>query len=259
MTPIFPSFIVKRHAKMAMRGKFFKTLGATMLPALIVSLISVILIFIPPVYDAVSLYARGTFANVEEQTLYSVEIINNLIYGVILLVALFYFLVIGGEKVCLDIIRGKETKVSKIFMFYEKWYIACIWPAISLLLTIVADVVISFMEKSNAPILGIEVFLWVWQLINLIISAKTMFIPYILADNNCESFIKAFIKSWKMVDLRCVVSIFLLYMSFIGWFVLIFFTGFAIVYVYPYFKLSMATLYHLTLTGAKQEQTTQEE
>lgn len=254
VTPIFPSFVIKRHAKLSMRGNFFKALGASMLPALIISLIAVIVMLLPPVSNVINLSVKGMFENSQEQMLYSVDMISKLLYGVNLLLALFYFLIIGGEKINLDIVRGKKAKLKTMFAFYDKWYIACIWPVLTLLLSIGGDMAISAVEKSAVHPVGLEVFVWVWQLVTLIISVKTMFIPYVLADSECKSFTKAFLKSWKLVNIRTMVSIFLLYISFIGWFVLVFFTGFAIIYVYPYLRLSMATIYHLTVTNTAENQ-----
>lgn len=251
MKTVFPPAIFKIHANKSMQGNFFKAVAASLLPALIISAVAIVLVLIPPVSSAINLYSQGMFNNSAEQMQYLNDIMSKLLYGINLITVLFYFLIIGGEKVCLDIVRGRKTKIRNIFSFYDKWYVALIWPAISLALSFGFDFALACLENMGVNSAVVSVMASVCQVVVLVLSIKTLFLPYTLADTSCN-FKKAFSRSWKLINFKTAVNIFLLYISFIGWFLLVALTGFAFVYVYPYFKLSVASLYIAAVNTQKE-------
>lgn len=247
MKSVYPPAAFKLYAQKAMQGKFLKSLAAAFIPALIISAVAVLLVFITPAKDAINLLGSGMFQSSEEQMQYVMKLSVRLVYGLNLINLLFYFLNVGAEKLCLDIVRGKEAKVTKIFSFYDKWYIALIWPMISFLLSLGMDVGLEYMDNIGANAIAVTALVYICQLALIFLNIKTAFLPYTLADTGCTSFKKAFVLSFKMTGWKTIGNLFLLYISFFGWFLLVAFTGFAIIYVYPYLKISTAALYNVAI------------
>ena len=243
MSRVFQPYQIKYHAKKAMRGNFLKALGGVGLPTVIITALSLCVLFIPAVRESLEVILSGSFASSEAQADYISEVYSNLIYTTSLVLALFNFLIIGGESICLDIVKGKETSVKNIFRFYDRWYIALVWPLVTFLLGFGADELLEYMYNANVNEYLIEIFVFVYELAILFITFKTVFIPQALADGECKNFFDAFKTSWKLTNFKTILSIFLLYISFIGWFLIIMFAFFPIIYVYPYLRMCMATLY----------------
>lgn len=250
---VYPPAVFKLYAQKAMGGKFLKSLAAAFIPQLIISAVAVLLVFITPAKDAISLFGSGMFQSSEEQMQYLLEVSVSLMYGLSLINALFSFLNVGGEKVCLDIVRGRETKVSKIFSFYDKWYIALIWPMISFILSVGMDMGLEYMDNIGLNAIFVTIAMYVCQLALIFLNIKTAFLSYTLADTGCTSFKKAFALSFKLTGWKTIGNLFLLYISFFGWFLLVAFTGFAIIYVYPYLKISTAALYNVAINEYSKE------
>lgn len=244
MSRVFPPIAIKMHAKRMMRGRFRVCAGATIIPALIVTAVFAMLLFIPQVREAIELITTGSFESEEAQMEFMMKVFSALVYGLYLITAFFNFLSIGGTKVCLDVVRGKEAKLRNIFLFYDKWYVALIMPLITTAISIGADEVTIRLGETGLNGFVAEVLLFHLQLLLFFISLKTAFVPCALADNGCKSFWQALKTSWRMTNFKTMVSLFLLYISFIGWYFLIGLTmGLVSIYVIPYFEVSAATLY----------------
>lgn len=245
MNRIIQPIFLKFHARRAMQGNFFKTLFASMIPALIMTGVMLAIMLVPSVQNSVKMVTNGIFETSEAQQLYTINVLNNLLYGVNLVSVLFYFLTIGVKKFCLNQALGKEAKIKDVFSFYDKWYVALIYPLFTLAVCFGLDrLLILGGDLPVAEAFVIELIVMAVQLGLFVIEFKMTFLPYALAENGCSSFIKAVKHSWKLTNLKTFATIFLLYISFSGWFFLAMLTtGVALIYAYPYLEMSVATLY----------------
>lgn len=253
MKSVYPPAAFKLYAQKAMQGKFLKSVAAAFIPQLIITAVAALLILITPAKDAISLFGSGIFQSSDEQMHYLMELSLRLVYGLNLINALFYFLNVGGERLCLDIARKKEAKISKIFTFYDKWYIALIWPMTSFILSAGVNMGLEYMDNIGVNAIFVSLTMYTCQLALIFLNIKTFFLPYTLADTGCSSFKKAFVLSFKLTGRKTIGNLFLLYISFFGWFLLVAVTGFAIIYVYPYLKISTAALYNAAINEYSKE------
>lgn len=130
---------------------------------------------------------------------------------------------LGGAWVFLKIAKGETVTVGNIFYGFED-----LWTAI----------------KANF-FTGLFSFLWFLLLIVPgIIKAYSYSMTYfILAENKGMSVLEAITLSRKMMDGH-KMDLFLLFLSFIGWFILAGITlGIAGIYVYPYFYATLTNFY----------------
>lgn len=245
MKPVFPTYIIKKHAKAAMRGRFFKAFAISVIPPAIIMLIAVMFfLYMPGVRSAFELGLSGRFESVEARQYYLDFVTNKYIWAVELIATLFAFLSLGAARLCLDMVRGKEVKVRNVFSYYNKWYIAAIYPALSVAVTTVVNEGLGYLTASGVDAGVVTVLSWVFQIALYFVTFKLIFIDYTLAENNCSSFIGAVKAAWKMVGWNTVVNYITLSLSFIGWLIISCFTfGLALIYVIPYFNLSLAALY----------------
>jgi uncharacterized membrane protein len=130
---------------------------------------------------------------------------------------------LGGAWVYLKLARGEEISVGDIFHGFED-----LWTAI----------------KAQF-FLGL--FIWLWSLLLIIpgiIKAYAYSMTYfILAENKGMPALEAITLSRKMMDGH-KMDLFLLFLSFIGWSILVVITlGIAGIWVYPYISASMTNFY----------------
>lgn len=262
MKVVISTYVIKEHAKRAMRGRFFTALCACLVPALVIVTIAAAIIYsIPGAVDSFELMLTGDFASGQAQEEYQAMLMNDVMYCLEIVTALFTFLLIGGERVCLDMVRGKkEVKVRRVFAFYDKWYIAIIMPLATFSLSFGANVLMDSLPALGVNSLVTEVVGSVASILILILSIKLCYFNLALADTNCDNFITALKKSWKITDLRMIANTIVLMFSFIGWAFMCALTGGVLfIYVYPYAKLSLATLYDVAVRGMEnKEQNAQE-
>ena len=130
---------------------------------------------------------------------------------------------LGGSWVYLKIARDEEISVGNIFYGFED-----LWTAI----------------KAN---FFMNLFIWLWSLLLIIpgiIKAYAYSMTFfILAENKGMPVLEAITLSRKMMDGH-KMDLFLLTLSFIGWFILVVITfGIAGIWVYPYFYATWANFY----------------
>lgn len=123
----------------------------------------------------------------------------------------------------LKIARDEEISVGNIFYGFED-----LWTAI----------------KAN---FFMNLFIWLWSLLLIIpgiIKAYAYSMTFfILAENKGMPVLEAITLSRKMMDGH-KMDLFLLTLSFIGWFILVVITfGIAGIWVYPYFYATWANFY----------------
>lgn len=245
MKPLFPTYILKKHAKAAMRGNFFKAFAATVTPLLCVVLCTVLVMaFVPEAKDSFDLAINGNFDNYDERLAYFDNLMNISTTATSMFLALFAFLTVGAQKLFLDLLRGKEVKVKNIFCFYDKWYIAAIYPVLSAAFTFLIVYVLDTLAAAGVNGDFVVMLSWVFQIAIYFIAAKFMFVEIILADTECKSVIHAMKTSWKMVGWNTAVNFVMLLISFIGWiFISAFTMGLTLIYLLPYMSISVAALY----------------
>jgi uncharacterized membrane protein len=130
---------------------------------------------------------------------------------------------LGGAWVFLRIAKGEEVSVGNIFYGFED-----LWTAI----------------KAQFFV-GLFISLWLLLLIIPgIIKAYSYSMTYfILAENKGMSVLEAITLSRKMMNGH-KMDLFLLCLSFIGWFILVVITfGIAGIWVYPYFYATLTNFY----------------
>ena len=130
---------------------------------------------------------------------------------------------LGGSWVYLKIARDEEISVGNIFYGFED-----LWTAIKA----------SFF---------MNLFIWLWSLLLIIpgiIKAYAYSMTFfILAENKGMPVLEAITLSRKMMDGH-KMDLFLLNLSFIGWFFLVVITfGIAGIWVYPYFYATWTNFY----------------
>ena len=130
---------------------------------------------------------------------------------------------LGGAWVFLRIAKGEEVSVGNIFYGFED-----LWAAIKA----------QFFT-------GLFIFLWSLLLIipGIIKTYAYSMTFYILAENKGMPVLEAITLSRKMMDGH-KMDLFLLFLSFIGWFLLVVITfGIAGIWVYPYFNATLTNFY----------------
>lgn len=130
---------------------------------------------------------------------------------------------LGGSWVYLKIARDEEISVGNIFYGFED-----LWTAI----------------KAH---FFMSLFIWLWSLLLIIpgiIKAYAYSMTFfILAENKGMPVLEAITLSRNMMDGH-KMDLFLLTLSFIGWFILVVITfGIAGIWVYPYFYATWANFY----------------
>ena len=130
---------------------------------------------------------------------------------------------LGGAWVCLSIAKGEEVSVGNIFYGFED-----LWAAIKAQFFMV-------------------LFILLWYLLLIIPGIiKTYAYSmtfYILAENKGMPVLEAITLSKKMMDGH-KMDLFRLFLSFIGWFILVLITfGIAGIWVYPYFYATITNFY----------------
>lgn len=130
---------------------------------------------------------------------------------------------LGMTKVFLKIVKGEEITVGNVFYGFED-----LWTAIKA----------QFFTG---------LFIWLWSLLLIIpgiIKAYSYSMTFfILAENKGMPVLDAITLSRKMMDGH-KIDLFVLFLSFIGWFFLIAITfGIAGIWVYPYFYAAMTNFY----------------
>ena len=245
MKPLFPTYILKRHAKAAMRGRFFKAFVAAVAPMLCVTLCTILVMaFVPEAKASFDLVINGKFDSYDARSVYFDTLMNISSSAMSLFFVIFAFISVGAQKLLLDLLRGKEVKIKNILCFYDKWYIAAIYPALSAALTFLLTNLLDGLIASGANADFVVMLSWVFQIIIYFLAAKFMFVDIILADTECKNVIHAMKASWKMVGWNTVINVVILSISFIGWIFLSAFTmGLTLIYLLPYMSLSVAALY----------------
>ncbi|MBQ8541409.1 MAG: hypothetical protein IJ435_08055 [Clostridia bacterium] len=245
MKPVFPTYILKRRAKAAMQGRFFKALAIAAVPLLTVLLCTaLVLAFMPGAKDAFNLAINGKFETYEERVMYFDSVMNISTTAVSLFSAVFAFLSVGAQRLFLDMLRGKDAVVKNIFCFYDKWYIAAVYPVASAAAALLITYILDFLLASGMNTDAVMLLSWALQLAVYFIAAKLMFVEFILADTDCKNVLAAMKASWKMVGWNTAVNFVTLALSFVGWIILSAFTGgLLLIYVIPYMSLSIAALY----------------
>ena len=130
---------------------------------------------------------------------------------------------LGGAWVFLRIAKGEEVSVGNIFYGFED-----LWAAI----------------KAQF-FMGIFILLWYLLLIipGIIKTYAYSMTFYILAENKGMPVLEAITLSKKMMDGH-KMDLFRLFLSFIGWFILVLITfGIAGIWVYPYFYATITNFY----------------
>lgn len=130
---------------------------------------------------------------------------------------------LGASWVYLKVAQGEDVLVGNIFYGFED-----LWTAI----------------KAQ---FFMSLFIWLWSLLLIIpgiIKAYAYSMTFfILAENKGMSVLEAITLSRKMMDGH-KMDLFLLSLSFIGWFILVVITfGIAGIWVYPYFYATLANFY----------------
>jgi uncharacterized membrane protein len=130
---------------------------------------------------------------------------------------------LGGAWVFLRIAKGEEVSVGNIFYGFED-----LWAAI----------------KAQF-FMGLFVSLWLLLLIipGIVKTYAYSMTFFILAENKGMPVLEAITLSRKMMNGH-KMDLFLLFLSFIGWFILVVITfGIAGVWVYPYFYATLTNFY----------------
>lgn len=130
---------------------------------------------------------------------------------------------LGGTFVFLKIAKGETVSVGNIFYGFED-----LWTAI----------------KAQF-FMGLFILLWYLLLIipGIIKTYAYSMTFYILAENKGMPVLEAITLSRKMMDGH-KMDLFLLFLSFIGWFILVLITfGIAGIWVYPYLNATLTNFY----------------
>lgn len=235
---------LKRDAKRAMSGNFFRSFYACVMPYVFIWIVAGIVCALSGAGESFGMVLRGAFDSVEAQQDYLSEIIDIASRAVQLVQILFYFLFIGGNKMLFEMLRGGKPGYKTLFSFFPRWFSSAVLSvaaaAPTVLLNFLADKFNSVMHPDDAMLLLVNTSVLV---LSLFIMLKLFFAPYLLASGSASAAPDALKKSWRMASLRTMGNILSLALSFIGWFVLTFFTfGAVMIYVIPYMRLSEAAL-----------------
>lgn len=245
MKPVFSSYILKRRAKEAMRGQLFRAFTIAVLPMLIVTLATVVVLgLIPDAREAFELAVNGQFETKEARVLYFDDVMTICMRCVNLLSALFAFLAVGAQSLFLDMLRGKEVKIKGVFRYFNRWHVALIYPGLTVAVTAAAEKMTDMLTASGMDANTVMAVAWILQLVIYFVAFRLMFVELALADGDCKSFADAVKVSWRITGVNTFVSFASLVLSFFGWVVAATFTaGMAFVYLIPYAELSIAALY----------------
>ena len=245
MKPAFPTYIIKRRAKLAIKGKLFKAFCAAAVPMLVTFIVSfLVILMVPDARDAFAVGINGQFESLEAREIYMNNVTNICIDCIGLVASLFSFLSVGGQKMLLDILRGKEVHVKNLFCYFGKWHIAIIYPALQAVVTYIIREMLDALLNTGVNTEAVTLLAWAIQIALYFISAKLMFFELALADCDCTSFFKAAKASWRMVGMNTVVNLITLFFSFMLWFIASAFTGgIVLIYLLPYISMSIAVLY----------------
>ena len=145
------------------------------------------------------------------------------VFGNIAIFVLGAAFALGGTFVFLKIAKGEMVSVGNIFYGFED-----LWTAI----------------KAH---FFTNLFVWLWSLLLIIpgiIKAYAYSMTlFILAENKGMPVLEAITLSRKMMNGH-KMDLFLLFLSFIGWFILVVITfGIAGIWVYPYFYATVTNFY----------------
>ena len=145
------------------------------------------------------------------------------IFGTIASFVLGTAFALGGTFVFLKIAKGDTVSVGNIFYGFED-----LWTAI----------------KAQ---FFMNLFIWLWSLLLIIPGIVKLYAYsmtfFILAENKGMPVLEAITLSRKMMDGH-KMDLFLLFLSFIGWFILTVITfGIAGIWVYPYFYATSTNFY----------------
>lgn len=255
MKILFPTYIIKKQARYAMRGNFFKVLSAVFIPALIVlGACAVITGVTPGAWESLSLIVRGGFESPEARAEYLVTVMNNYMFTYMAVAVLFSFLNVGCTRIMLDLVRGKKTTIKTLFTYYNKWYVALVWPLVSLLYNFAAVKLIDALSMKGVSADLITAAAWLTDALIMIASLKLVFIDMALADNDCKSFSAALKSAWSTTGFYNIVNVIILEVSFLGWFLLAALTGgLILIYAVPYYCLSVVSLYEINLRARAQQ------
>ncbi|MBR5535288.1 MAG: hypothetical protein IKU60_01435, partial [Clostridia bacterium] len=223
-----------------MRGRFFKALLVSVLPSVIIAGCALLMFFfVPGMRHSLDLILSGSFESLEARRVYFNTVIENYANTVSIIMILFSFLNVGSVRLMLDMLRGRDVKIRNIFSYYNKWYITIICPALSFALTWALSYMLEALMVSGADEAMVSALSWVLQIGVYFITFKLMFVDFILADTNCESFKSAITKSWNMVGWNTAINLVVLVFSFFGWFILSALTaGVAFIYMTPYMMIA---------------------
>lgn len=252
MKPEFSTYTLKKRAKKAMQGKLFKAFAAAVLPVLITLAVAMLVVMlVPDAREAFELTISGKFDTAEARMLYLDSIINICTDSVSMLTAVFAFLFIGAQRVFLDMLRGKDVKIRNVFQYFSKWYVAFVYPAVTVAVTYGIRALLDMLLSSGMNAEAVTAIAWVLQIAIYFVALKLMFVELILADNNCTGVVNAIKTSWKMVNMGTMVNMLVLALSFIGWFAAGVITGgLAFVYLMPYMSLTIAAYYECIIHNA---------
>ncbi len=247
MKPLFPTYLIKRRAKEAMRGKFFKAFAVVFTELLLVVLIGIGVYFLMPgMKRSFGLVLSGAFPSLEARQMYMSELMENYQMGTIVITLLFSFVSVGVIKQLLNLIRGREVRVRDVFCYYNKWYVALIYPMVSYLSGWLLSYLIFFAEKAGMSQIAVNFSAIAADVVLMIVSYKLIFLNYALADNDCSDFIGAVKKAWRMVGFNTAINFIWLGLSFLGWLLLSVVGIFLpLLYVLPYMSVATAVLYEM--------------
>ncbi|MCD8048315.1 MAG: DUF975 family protein [Clostridia bacterium] len=227
---MIPTKVLKMRAKGAMRGNFGRALYASIFPQILIwAVTNIILGIVPGFSESVKMLASGSFASDEALMEYTVSLMEQMLTSMSLISILLSFLSFGTKYMQIGLIRGQKVKYGDLFRFFSCWIQA-----------IVCVLVFSAAEMAVGFLGGALLMLIVEVVLNL----KFAFVQYIIVDAGGHGALEAFKKAWRMTDGRTMWNLFLLGLSFIGWCLLAMVTlGIALLYLKPYFELSVAALY----------------
>lgn len=245
MKPVFSSYILKKKAKDAMRGHFFKAFAVAVLPVLIITVAAVVILaLVPDAREAFELAINGQFETKEARESYFNDVMNICMQCVNMLSALFAFLSVGAQRLFLDMLRGKEVKIKGVFRYFNRWHVALIYPGLTVAVTTGIRKMLDVLVQSGMDTGAVTAVAWILQIVIYFVAYKLMFVELALADGDCKGFVNAVKASWRMTGRNTFVSFVMLGMSFFGWVIAAAFTaGLAFVYLIPYMALSVAALY----------------
>lgn len=242
MKAIFPTYLIKQHAKKGMKSKFSTAFLITFIPAVIVSVLAALVIsFLPGSENTVTILLSGNAEAME-------SVIYNFTMAVSAFGALFGFLNIGSIGATLDMIRGKSVKIRDLFKYYDKWYVAAAYPFCTFLYTCIMDAITAIAPASGVLNMVVSALVFLLEIAFFVLQWKLMFFEFVLADSDCANIKEAFKKAWKMSGVHTWVNSWILSVSFFLWFLLSALTGgIALIYVYPYVMFASAALYDLNV------------